>query len=413
MHYVSTRDSEKSYNFKDIVISGTAIDGGLYIPNYIPKVNKEILANWKKLSYIDLAVEIISLFINDINKNDIKSCCKNAYLNFDKDILKFNKLENSLYLLELFHGPTLSFKDYALQFLGKMIDFILSQRRLHKQIIIATSGDTGPAAIYGFKDCKWVDIKVYYPKNGISKFQEEQMLSIKQDNIKIIALTGSFDRCQECVKEEFLNDKSGELMTVNSINFGRIIAQIVYYFWTYLKLEDKVVNFYVPTGNFGNIFAGFLAKKMGIDIKLNICVNENDTLYRFYKTGVYKVNSVIPTLSNAIDIANPSNFERILWYLSENDIKQYKDIKNNGSYRASSELLSRFRENFDVHRVAQDVMLKSQKVFLKKYNSKICPHTAVAFSGFLSHAKKDINGINVIVGTADSRKWDLSGDSNT
>lgn len=404
MQYISTRSDISSHKFKDIIISGTAKDGGLYIPKFIPKINKETFEIWKKLSYIELATKIISLFTTDFDTNDILECCKKAYANFDKDILKLNKLENNLCLLEVFHGPTLSFKDYALQFLGQIVNFILSEKQVKKQIITATSGDTGPAAIYGFKDCKWIDIKVYYPKNGISQFQEEQMLSIKQKNVEVVGLHCSFDECQKLVKDKFLNDTTGNFMTVNSINIGRIIAQIVYYIWTYLQLNQKTLNFYVPTGNFGNIFAGFLAKKMGIDVNLNICVNENDTLYRFYKTGIYRPNSLISTLSNAIDIANPSNFERILCYLSDdkNDITKYmNNLKENSFYKVSDKFLQKFRKNFNVHRVNQNEILVAQKECFQKYNTKICPHTAVGMAAI----NDKNNDINIVIATASWRKF--------
>lgn len=405
MQYFSIRNNQKLFNFKDIVTSGTAEDGGLYIPEFIPKIDKETLENWKKLSYIELATEIISLFATDIDKNDIQDCCRTAYSNFNTEILMLNKLEDNLYLLELFHGPTLSFKDYALQFLGQIVDLILSERQIKKQIITATSGDTGPAAIYGFKDCKWIDIKVYYPKNGVSKFQEEQMLLVKQNNVQVIGMECSFDKCQKLVKDEFASSQAGDLMTVNSINIGRIIAQIVYYFWTYLKLDQQNLNFYVPTGNFGNIFAGFLAKQMGIDINLNICVNENDTLYRFYQTGIYRPNKVISTLSNAIDIANPSNFERILWYLSdckEDVIKYMHDLRNNGFYKVSDAFLQKFQDNFTVYYVRQSEMLKMQQTCLAKYNVRICPHTAIAMKSAID---MNDNRINICFATADWAKF--------
>jgi len=412
MRYISTRGDIASRNFKDIIISGIAEDGGLYMPEFIPQIDAKTLKSWKKLSYIELATEIIALFAGDLDKNDIKNCCQRAYSTFDKDILKLNKLENTLYLLELFHGPTLSFKDYALQFLGQIVDLILSERQIKKQIIIATSGDTGPAAIYGFKDCKLVNLKVYYPKNGVSKFQEEQMLSVKQDSVKVVELDCNFDECQKLVKQEFANCRNDDLMTVNSINIGRIVAQTVYYCWTYLQFDEQSVNFYIPTGNFGNIFAGFLAKQMVANINLNICVNENDTLYRFYKTGVYQPQKVISTLSNAIDIANPSNFERILWYLSsdKNDVVKYmENLKNNGFYKVSDEFLSKFREIFDVYSVNQNDMLQTQKSCLEKYNTKICPHTAIALGGFYARVRGGLvendSEVNIAISTASWRKF--------
>lgn len=396
MKYISTRNSSEAFNFSDIVISGVAKDGGLFVPTNLPKINEKTISSWKNLTYQELAAEIISLFTTDIEKSDIKKCCQIAYEKFDNEVLHLKELKQNQYLLELFHGPTLSFKDYALSFLGQAVDLVLSKNRQKKHIITATSGDTGPAAINGFLNCKWVDIEVLYPKNGVSKFQENQMQSIKKHNVVVRAMDLSFDECQDVVKKIFLSQDSDNLMTVNSVNIGRIIAQIVYYFWLYLNLGKCDV--FVPTGNFGNIFAGFLAKKLGADINLNICVNENDTLFRFYQSGIYQPKKVIQTNSNAIDISNPSNFERILWYLSndKNDVKKYmKSLKENGSYNVSDEFLDKFKNIFKVFKTCEDDVKQTQDKIFNKYKIKICPHTALA----LKCSEKN-TGKSVIFSTA-------------
>lgn len=400
MKYISTRSNTEQKTFSEVIIAGTAPDGGLYVPQELPKLNPEIFN--KKLSYTELATEIISLFASDIDKKDIAECCKKAYAEFKEGVAPLKKLDDELYLLQLFQGPTISFKDYALQFLGQIVDLILSKKQIKKQIILATSGDTGPAAIYGFSKCKWVSIKVYYPKNGVSKFQEEQMLSIKQDNIEVIPMDCSFDECQKLVKKEFENS-NGNVMTVNSINIARIISQIVYYFYSYINLGCKPVEFYVPTGNFGNVFAGFFASKLGIKAKFSICVNENDTLYRFYHSGVYEPRDVVPTTSNAIDISNPSNFERVLWYLSDDksDVKKYMEsLRKEGCYKISWKLLSKFKEIFTVYRIDQKDGAKMQELAQEKYDVKICPHTALALTPAL---KKD--GLKIVLATASYLKF--------
>jgi threonine synthase len=398
MKYISTRGKSKPKEFSDIIISGTADDGGLYLPENIPDFEL------KNVSYIDLATEITSLFATDIEKDVIKRCYVDAYSIFKNGIVPIEKFADDLYLVKLYQGPTLSFKDYALRFLGNVVEYVLKTRGLQKQIITATSGDTGPAAIYGFKDCKQISIKVYFPDKNVSKVQREQMTSIKQDNVEAIGLDCTFDDCQKLVKEAFANDKSGNLMTVNSINIGRVVAQIVYYVYVYLKLEKKPLNFFVPTGNFGNICAGYMAKKLLKDdnIKLSMCVNENDTLHRFYNTGIYEPREVMVTPANAIDIAHPSNFERILYYLSDNkdDVNKYiEEYKQNKKYKVGDEFLAKFRENFNVYRVPTNEIIDTQK----KYNNTICPHTAVAINAALQNSKSDV--INVVLATADPIKF--------
>jgi threonine synthase len=398
MKYISTRGKSNPKDFSDIIISGTAEDGGLYLPESIPHFIPQ------NLSYIDLATEITSLFATDIDKSVVRKCYANAYSIFKNGIVPIEKMSDDLYMAKLFQGPTLSFKDYALRFLGNIVDHVLRERNLKKWIITATSGDTGPAAIYGFKDCKRVSLRVYFPNKNISKIQREQMTSIRQDNIEAIGLDCSFDECQKLVKEAFANDKTGELMTVNSINIGRVVAQIIYYVYIYLQLGKKPLNFFVPTGNFGNICAGYMARQLlgGNNIKLSMCVNENDTLYRFYNSGIYEPKEVVSTPANAIDIAHPSNFERILYYLSEDksDVNRYiEEYKQNKKYKVTDEFLKKFRENFDVHRVLTNDIIKTQR----EHNNTICPHTAVALHSALGNAESGV--INVVLATADPIKF--------
>ncbi|GMO60484.1 MAG: threonine synthase [Rickettsiales bacterium] len=395
MKYISTRSQTEIKDFSDIIIVGTAEKGGLYLPQSIPVITT--LNEWSNLSYCELATQIISIYA-DIPQEQIRVICENACKNFKNGIAPIEKYNDNIHLLKLFQGPTLSFKDYAMQFLGGMVDYVLEKKHLKKQIITATSGDTGPAAIYGFKDSKNVSVKVYFPDKNVSKIQREQMTSLKQDNIEAIPMDTDFDACQKLVKDTFANDTSGNLMTVNSINIGRIVSQIVYYFWTYFKLGQKELNFFIPTGNFGNVFAGYLAKEMGLPIKLSICVNENDTLKRFYDTGTFKPNATIPTSANAIDISNPSNFERILYLLSDDksDCLQYMtDLKEKGEYKVKPEFLKKFKENFNVEQV------NIADIIANYDTNKYCPHTIVA----LDIATKSKDALNVVIATADPIKF--------
>jgi threonine synthase len=406
MKFNSSRGQTKGKNFSDIIIAGTADDGGLYLPENLPFLE---VAKLKDLSYIDLATEITSIFATDIEKNVIKNCYENAYSIFKNGILPIEKLKDNLYLIKLFQGPTLSFKDYALRFLGNVVDYVLKQKKIQKQIITATSGDTGPAALYGFKDCKNVKIKVYFPDKNVSKMQREQMTSLKQSNIEVVPLDGSFDDCQKIVKDAFANDKSGNLMTVNSINIGRIVSQIVYYVYIYLQLDQRPINFFVPTGNFGNICAGYMAKTLLNDknVKLSICVNENDTLYRFYNTGIYEPKPVVPTPANAIDIAHPSNFERILYYLSEEkeDVNKYIDAyKINQKYEVDPLFLKNFKNTFNVYKVITSEIYKTQENAKDVFAQNICPHTAVALKSAIDNPKDNVN--NVVFATASPTKFE-------
>jgi threonine synthase len=242
----------------------------------------------------------------------LRKLIKKAYQEFKTPICPVRKLANQLYIEQLFQGPTLAFKDYALSLLGQVCDYILKKGKLKKQIFCATSGDTGPAAIHGFKNCDNIDITVYFPDKNVSKLQRQQMMGVKKSNVHAIPMKGSFDDAQALVKKLFLVDKQDKLMAVNSINIGRIIAQMVYYIYAVLQFNNTKTCFYVPSGNFGNILAGYMAKCLGFNIELAIVVNDNDTLARFAKTGIFKPSKTIMTDASAMDIANPSNFERIL-----------------------------------------------------------------------------------------------------
>ena len=286
MKYVSTRGDSKEFNFEDVFIKGLADDGGLYIPKSLIKFNNEDLSKLKDLNYQELATEIIHPYSSDfISKNELSSLIEKSYSTFiEKNVVKISDI-GSLKLLELFHGPTLAFKDIAMQFLGNLYEYYLSKKNEKINIVVATSGDTGAAAIDAIKGKSNLNIFVLHPNNKVSPVQRQLMTTHDEKNVFNIAVKGNFDDCQNIVKSIFSDlefSKSINMSGVNSINWARIIAQSVYYFYCYFKLNStKPITFSVPTGNFGDVYAGYLSKKMGLPIdKLIVATNENDILHR-------------------------------------------------------------------------------------------------------------------------------------
>jgi threonine synthase len=338
MEYISTRNSQKIFSFKDVFLNGLASDGGLYIPKKIPFYSLKELESLKELSYEQLAVKIILNFCSDeFNETEIKDLVNKSYKEFRvKNVVNIKKLENII-LLELFHGPTLAFKDIAMQVIGNMYEKILSDNNKFINIVVATSGDTGAAAISALKGRKNINIFVLHPHNKISKIQRKLMTTIKENNVYNLAIEGNFDDCQKLVKSMFIDQSFNNeinMSGVNSINWARIIAQIVYYFFSYFKINNssQKINFSVPTGNFGDVFAGYIAKKMGLPInKLIVATNKNDILTRVISTGVYKPKKVLQTISPSMDIQVASNFERLIFYIHSNDdqitLKKMEELK--------------------------------------------------------------------------------------
>lgn len=320
MRYFSTRGGMEPIGFCDAVIVGLAPDGGLIVPESVPEVTGQ-LQQWSALPYPELAFQIIRLFA-DIPDLDIDPLIKTSYENFDDPVIAPVRKVSNLHILELFHGPTLSFKDIALQLLGNLFEYVLSERDERLNILAATSGDTGSAAIEGVRGRERISIFVMHPKGGISPLQERQMTTVTDDNVFNIAVAGSFDDCQEIMKGIFADTeykRRFSLGSVNSVNWARIVAQIVYYFHAYFRVRASTgcdrIQFAVPTGNFGDILAGYYASMMGLPIhKLILGTNENDILARFFNTGEYRRGQVANTLSPAMDIQVASNFERYLYY---------------------------------------------------------------------------------------------------
>jgi threonine synthase len=320
--YESTRGGCPQQNFEQVLLTGLAPDGGLYVPTELPHFSTEEIASWRELSYPDLAMKVITPFIGDeIPTADLRNIIEDSYAAFNHpEVAALESLGNEEFVLELFHGPTLAFKDFALQVLGRLLDYVLSKRDQRVVILGATSGDTGSAALEGCRHSDRVDIFILHPHNRVSDVQRKQMTTVTGNNVFNLAVEGNFDDCQRIVKaafadQSFLEDDR-QLVAVNSINWARILMQIVYYFSASLRLggPDRKVSFSVPTGNFGDIYAGYLAKKMGLPIdQLIVATNKNDILHRFIANNDYSVSELAKTHSPSMDILVSSNFERFLF----------------------------------------------------------------------------------------------------
>ncbi|MGC9167656.1 MAG: threonine synthase [Desulfurella sp.] len=393
MFYKSTRCGVDKISFKDAIMMGLATDGGLIVPEFVPKLLPQ---NLKNDDFKSIAFEIFKLYIDDIKEKDIFDLIEKSYAVFDDIEVTPIRQFDSLYILELFHGPTYAFKDIALQFLGNLFEYILDERNQTLNVLGATSGDTGSAAIYGLKGKKNVKVFILYPKNGVSPTQELQMCDIEDKNVFPIAINGTFDDCQNIIKEIFKDNTFKEkyhLGSINSINFARILAQIVYYYYAFLKVGKNVL-FSVPTGNFGDIFAGYLAKLMGLPVeKLILATNENDVLYRFVRFGDYSKQNVKKTLSPSMDIQLASNFERYIYYLYDQDCNKVKNLMvelNKNSKLSFTDKLDQIQSDFSAYRTSDKEILETIKYFYEKYNYIIDPHTACGVKAALKEGKQTI-----------------------
>ncbi|KAI4947512.1 hypothetical protein J4E91_006332 [Alternaria rosae] len=452
--YLSTRGGSYDFSFEEVVLKGLASDGGLFIPEEIPTLPDDWASKWKNLSFADLAFEIFSLYISpsEIPAADLKDIIHRSYSTFRaQDVVPTVTLdkEKNIHLLELFHGPTFAFKDVALQFLGNLFEYFLVRKnqgktgrdREHLTVIGATSGDTGSAAIYGLRGKKDVSVFIMHPHGKVSPIQEAQMTTVMDANVHNLAVDGTFDDCQDFVKALFADpeiNKTHRLAAVNSINWARILAQITYFFYSYFDLIKQesflpasTVRFVVPTGNFGDILAGFFAKRMGLPAeKLVIATNANDILHRFWETGKYEKNPVhgkqaeggIPedgakahesgvkeTLSPAMDILVSSNFERLLWFLSydvyssnSDAVSQRRsqagdhvrnwlnDLKTNGGFAVDKQILEAAQSDFASYRVSDDETIEMIKYVFNAESSKsyvLDPHSAIGIAAALRSAE--------------------------
>jgi threonine synthase len=388
MQYISTRNTTKTFSFKDVFLNGLASDGGLYVPKQIPSYSTQDLEKLKNLSYRDLAVKIILDFCADeFSESEIKGLIKKSYKNFRvQDVVKINKIGN-INLLELFHGPTLAFKDIAMQVIGNMYENILEKNKLKVNVVVATSGDTGAAAIAAIKNRKNMKVFVLHPENKISEVQRKFMTTVDVSNVFNIGITGNFDDCQKLVKLMFANKdykNSINMSGVNSINWARIVFQIVYYFFSHFKIAklDEKINFSVPTGNFGDIYAGYVAKKMGLPInKLVIATNKNDILKRVVNTGYYRPLKVEHTVSPSMDIQVASNFERLIFDInscsSKKTLKLMNDLEERGEFKIGKEELKKIKDNFFSESLSEEETKSIISEVYKNYGILVDPHTAV------------------------------------
>jgi len=402
VEYISTRNKNLNFSFKDVFLRGLAPDGGLFIPKAIKTYNESELQDLRKMSYVDLATEIISNFCSpELESKKLSKLIKKSYKKFStKDVVKIKKI-GDINLVELYHGPTLAFKDIAMQVVGNMYDELKLSSKKIVNIIVATSGDTGSAAIAALNDRKNINVFVLHPHNKISKIQRKIMTTIGSNNIYNIAIKGTFDDCQKIVKDMFHENAFREKINmsgVNSINWARIVCQIVYYFYSTFKFQNKNINFSVPTGNFGDIYAGYMAKKMGLPIKqLIVATNENDILQRVINSGEYKPNKVKPSLSPSMDVQVSSNFERLLFDVLNQDDKKVSSLMSNllfkGSFKLSSEEVNIIKKDFCAEKTSDKETLEIIKNFSDKYNFILDPHTATAVGA----AKKINNGSETLI----------------
>jgi len=348
MRYLSTRGNTEPMAFQDAVITGLAPDGGLLVPASIPDVSAK-LDHWRSLGFVDLAAEVMGCFVDDIPRQDLQGLVERAYASFDHPEVAPLVQFNDLHILELFHGPTLAFKDIALQFLGQLFDYTLGNRGGRLNILGATSGDTGSAAISGVRGKGNVNIAVMFPRGRVSPLQQLQMTTISDANVHCLSVAGSFDDCQSIMKRAFADlpfKTQHDLGAVNSVNWARVLAQVVYYVYLSLRCDEgDGVDVSVPTGNFGNIFAAYIAREMGVPLgRLLLGTNENNILSVFFNSGDYRRSAVHHTISPSMDIQVASNFERFLYFGFESDGKRVNNFmsqfNDEGAASVPADLLS-------------------------------------------------------------------------
>ena len=412
MNYISTRNNSKKVSFEHVFLKGLSEEGGLFIPEKLKKFNNKELKELSNLNYKNLAFSIIKLFTGDfISEQDLKKLIYKSYSNFREDnVVKVNKF-NQNYLLELYHGPTLAFKDVAMQLIGNFYEYYLKKNSKKINIVVATSGDTGAAAIDAIRGKKNINIFVLHPNNKISSIQRKLMTTTEDENVFNLAINGNFDDCQNLVKSMFSDisfSNSINMSGVNSINWARIVAQTVYYFYSYFKIGKENLSYSVPTGNFGDVYAGYVAKQMGLPIdKLIVATNQNDILHRAISNGDYNSKKVEETISPSMDIQVASNFERLLYDLYSKNSEKVKSIMMNikdNSFSIERYELKKLQSDFISERLDENEILNTIKDFYEKYNIIIDPHTAI---GVGAVKKLDISE-SVILATAHPCKFPIA-----
>ena len=401
MKYISTRGQAPVLTFEEAMLTGLARDGGLYVPETIPTLTSDEIAALSGQSYEECAFRIMKPYIGDcFTEEEFRDIIAKAYAGFGHTArAPMVQLDTNHFLLELFHGPTLAFKDFAMQLIGQLFQFALKRNGQRVTIAGATSGDTGSAAIEAFKGLDAVDVFILFPNGRVSEVQRRQMTTPAESNVHALAVEGHFDDCQARVKDMF-NDfdfRDGvKLAGVNSINWARVLAQVVYYFYSAVALgaPDRKVSFTVPTGNFGDIFAGYIAKRMGLPIdRLVIATNQNDILHRCLSTGEYRPDGVIPSISPSMDIQVSSNFERALFYAYGQDgaaVSQLMDELKNGGFTVSQGALEALQELFDSGNCSEEETSATITDMFATTGELMCPHTAVAVKVANEHRTAEV-----------------------
>ena len=405
MNFISTRGQVPPVSFSVAVAHGLAPDGGLYLPEVLPDL-KPFLNHWQQLNYVELCEAFFSLFATDLDRAELKGIVERSYVKFDHaDVAPIRKLSDDCFVLELLHGPTLAFKDFALQLLGNFYEAQIARTGASISVLGATSGDTGAAAIHGLLGKPGAKIFILYPDGRISPLQERQMTCTGAKNVFPLAIKGSFDDAQTAMKTVFQDRVFAEevgLSAVNSINLARILAQCVYHLYAFFRLPADIrekATFVVPTGNFGNVLAGWLVQRMGIPIQgFRVATNKNDILHRLFQTGTYELGEVVASIAPSMDIQVASNFERFLYYKEAMDPARVREImesfKENGKYAFdgfdSDGMQSSRTDDSEISDLIKQVY--------QHYNYVVDPHTACGFSG-------DFSGPQLIFSTAHPAKF--------
>jgi threonine synthase len=407
MRFISTRGQTQPLGFSDAVATGLAPDGGLFLPETLPTIAAAELKRWETLNYPELCFEFLKIFATDIPVETLKEITAKSYTTFSHpQIAPLERLDENLFVLELFHGPTLAFKDFALQLLGNLYEHQCRTRRETINVLGATSGDTGAAAIHGLLGKPGTAIFILYPDGRVSPLQERQMACTGAANVFALAVDGTFDDAQSALKDVFGDQSfrtSHRLSAVNSINLARVLAQCVYYLYAWLRLpasKRENIEFVVPTGNFGNVLAGWMLQKMGVPIRgFRVATNQNDILYRLFTTGEYRVGDVHPSLAPSMDIQVASNFERFMYYSVGRDPERVRSImqtfKSTGAYKFENFN----RDTFTASRTTDEEIAGIIKHVYQKYGYTADPHTACAFK----ELSKDRT--NVVLSTASPAKF--------
>lgn len=405
MQYISTRGQTKPHTFSEAVEAGLAPDGGLFLPGHLPDISTRINA-WGSLSYPELAAEFLGLFAPDISPDEWHSLTQRAYARFDSpDVAPLRKITDKTYVLELWHGPTLAFKDFALQLLGLLYKRQVESTGKHLAVLGATSGDTGSAAIHGCMGQDGIQIFILYPNGRVAPLQERQMACTGAANVFAIPVPGTFDDAQRVVKECFGDPAftaAHNLSAVNSINIARVLAQCVYYIWAWLRLPESArsnVEFVVPTGNFGNVLAGWMAQQMGLPARsFRVATNQNDILHRFFTSGDYQQGEVRPSHAPSMDIQAASNFERYLYYILGKDTERVRELM--AAMKSGDRVsLPTVQSTFRATRMADDQIVRVIAQMWKDWGYVIDPHTACAFTDMARDA------VSVVLSTAHPAKF--------